>query len=269
MKSSRCSSVRGVTDGAHPVESGHCPGQTAKSAASRKSSGPASSGPMLDIVSTRSTRSVRDERDSTIGAAPVPGTSNDSARATKRRNASGWLGRYVGLVIAGIAVGAALLLWFAVSARSSVIDQSPKSSSVFGLWHILYDTRAPALSIVVGAVGLALIVAAGVALVERVVLDRSRRSTADVKLLAPKRVMAETRGVFAGPVTVTVLIPAHNEAASIGATLDSLRAQEPAPHRIVVIADNCTDDTAAIARRHGAEVFITVGNSHKKAGALN
>ena len=206
----------------------------------------------------------------TGSASAGPGAGHDATRATKRRHASGWLGRYVGLVIAGIAVGAALLLWFAVSARSSSVDQSPRSSSVFGVWHVFYDTQAPALAVIVGAVGLALVFAAGVALVERVVLDRTRRSTdADVKLLAPKLVMAETRGFFGGPVTVTVLIPAHNEAASIGATLDSLGAQDPAPSRIIVVADNCTDETESVARAHGAEVFVTVGNTHKKAGALN
>lgn len=81
--------------------------------------------------------------------------------------------------------------------------------------------------------------------------------------------MAETRGVFAGPITVTVLIPAHNEAGSIGATLDSLGVQDPAPDRIVVVADNCTDATESVARAHGADVFTTKGNTKKKAGALN
>lgn len=195
---------------------------------------------------------------------------HDDVRATKRRDASGWLGRYIGLLIAGIAVGGALLLWFAVSARSPSVTQSAKSTAVFGAWHIFYDTQAPAGTIVIGAIGLGLIFAAGVALTERVVTDRSRRSTdAEVKLLAPKLVMAETRGVFGGPVTVTVLIPAHNEAASIGATLDSLSAQDRAPNRVIVVADDCTDATEAIARAHGAEVFVTVGNAHKKAGALN
>ncbi len=204
------------------------------------------------------------------GPVESPGSGNDGARAAKRRRASGWLGRYVGLVIAGIALGAALVLWFAVSARSTSVDQSLKSSSVFGVWHVFYDTQAPALAVIVGAVGLALLFAAGVAIIERVVLDHSRRSTdAGAKLLAPKLVMAETRGVFGGPVTVTVLIPAHNEAASIGATLDSLSAQDPAPNRVIVVADNCTDATESIARAHGGEVFVSVGNVHKKAGALN
>jgi cellulose synthase/poly-beta-1,6-N-acetylglucosamine synthase-like glycosyltransferase len=36
-----------------------------------------------------------------------------------------------------------------------------------------------------------------------------------------------------------------------------------------VIADNCTDRTAELARAAGAEVMVTEGNTHKKAGALN
>jgi len=199
-----------------------------------------------------------------------PGARDDDARATSRRQASGWLGRYVGLVIAGISIGGALLLWFVVSARSQSLEQSPRSGALFGFWHLYYDTHAPALNVVAGAVGLGLLVAAGVAIVERVVMDRSRRSSdAKVKLLAPKVVMAETRGVFGGPVTVIVLIPAHNEAVSIGETLDSLGAQDPAPNRVIVVADNCTDATASIARARGADVLVTVGNDHKKAGALN
>jgi cellulose synthase/poly-beta-1,6-N-acetylglucosamine synthase-like glycosyltransferase len=68
---------------------------------------------------------------------------------------------------------------------------------------------------------------------------------------------------------LTVLVPAHDEALTIGATLESLCGQTRRPDKVVVVADNCTDDTAGIARRGGAEVFTTVGNSDKKAGALN
>jgi cellulose synthase/poly-beta-1,6-N-acetylglucosamine synthase-like glycosyltransferase len=68
---------------------------------------------------------------------------------------------------------------------------------------------------------------------------------------------------------VVALIPAHDEAATIATTLQALRRQTRPPDRIVVIADNCSDDTAGIARAHGAEVFATVGNTEKKAGALN
>jgi cellulose synthase/poly-beta-1,6-N-acetylglucosamine synthase-like glycosyltransferase len=54
-----------------------------------------------------------------------------------------------------------------------------------------------------------------------------------------------------------VLIPAHNEAGVIGDLLRNLfRLHYPRElYRVVVIADNCTDDTAAIARAEGAEVL--------------
>jgi cellulose synthase/poly-beta-1,6-N-acetylglucosamine synthase-like glycosyltransferase len=72
-----------------------------------------------------------------------------------------------------------------------------------------------------------------------------------------------------GPLRLTVLVPAHDEALTIAATLQSLWSQSRPPERVVVVADNCTDDTAEIARTHGAEVFTSVNNTHKKAGALN
>ena len=56
---------------------------------------------------------------------------------------------------------------------------------------------------------------------------------------------------------IAVVIPAHNERESIGRCLDSLsrcrRIQELAA--VFVVADNCTDETAAIARAAGAEVM--------------
>ncbi len=71
-----------------------------------------------------------------------------------------------------------------------------------------------------------------------------------------------------GP-AITVLVPAHNEGDRIRDTLDGLQQQTLPPARVIVVADNCTDDTVAIARSVGAEVFETEGNAHKKAGALN
>ena len=68
---------------------------------------------------------------------------------------------------------------------------------------------------------------------------------------------------------VLVLIPAHNEAASIAHTLRSLQEQTTPPAEIVVVCDNCTDATAAISTANGARVMTTVGNTKKKAGALN
>ncbi|MCE9606892.1 MAG: glycosyltransferase family 2 protein [Planctomycetia bacterium] len=54
--------------------------------------------------------------------------------------------------------------------------------------------------------------------------------------------------------SVDVLIPAHNEEDVLEATLRSVAAQILPGDRILVVADNCSDSTAAIARRAGAEV---------------
>src|SRR5438105_117408 len=69
--------------------------------------------------------------------------------------------------------------------------------------------------------------------------------------------------------TIVALLPAHNEAESIGTTLRALAAQTRVPDVVIVVCDNCTDATAQIAREHGAAAWVTEGNTHKKAGALN
>ncbi len=64
--------------------------------------------------------------------------------------------------------------------------------------------------------------------------------------------------VPAGPANATataVLIPAHNEELGIGVTLERLRAQLGPNMRVLVVADNCTDRTAEIARAAGAETI--------------
>jgi cellulose synthase/poly-beta-1,6-N-acetylglucosamine synthase-like glycosyltransferase len=52
-----------------------------------------------------------------------------------------------------------------------------------------------------------------------------------------------------------VLVPAHNEAIGIRDTIASISAQLTPSGRIVVVADNCSDATAQIARDCGAEVL--------------
>lgn len=54
--------------------------------------------------------------------------------------------------------------------------------------------------------------------------------------------------------SVAVLVPAHNEEAGIARTVASVSSQLRAGDRLVVVADNCTDTTAAVARTAGAEV---------------
>ena len=178
--------------------------------------------------------------------------------------------RAIGLVILGVTTAAAAVLWFAVSANGPDRGAEPTQGLLFGVWHVFYDTAAPSGRTMLAATALAVLFAAGLALLERRISDRSRRSAdRSSKPLAPKVVMSATRGRYAGPVTVTVLIPAHNEEGSIAQTISSLLGQSHRPERVVVVADNCTDQTVAIARRTGVEVIESVGNSHKKAGALN
>jgi exopolysaccharide biosynthesis WecB/TagA/CpsF family protein len=57
---------------------------------------------------------------------------------------------------------------------------------------------------------------------------------------------------------IVVLIPAHNEAELLPRCLASLAAQTypGSRRRIVVVADNCDDDTALVARAGGAEVMV-------------
>ena len=55
---------------------------------------------------------------------------------------------------------------------------------------------------------------------------------------------------------ISVIIPAHNEEAVIGRTLSELSPMLSPGDRILVVADNCTDDTVEIARRSGAEVVV-------------
>jgi cellulose synthase/poly-beta-1,6-N-acetylglucosamine synthase-like glycosyltransferase len=92
-------------------------------------------------------------------------------------------------------------------------------------------------------------------------------------------------GVLTSPSTVTnaaesletaktrflVFVPAHDEGEYLRPTLRSLRELDyPPDHfRIIVIADNCTDDTAAIAEQEGCEVWRrTVPDLRGKGHAL-
>jgi len=54
---------------------------------------------------------------------------------------------------------------------------------------------------------------------------------------------------------VAVLMPAHNEASVIAATLGAVLPQLRSGDRALVIADNCTDDTARLAAAAGAAVL--------------
>ena len=56
------------------------------------------------------------------------------------------------------------------------------------------------------------------------------------------------------PTRAVVLVPAHDEERGIAATLRSLRSDLGPRMSILVVADNCSDATAAVARAEGARV---------------
>jgi cellulose synthase/poly-beta-1,6-N-acetylglucosamine synthase-like glycosyltransferase len=82
---------------------------------------------------------------------------------------------------------------------------------------------------------------------------------ASLYLLAATLLSAEMAPAPKAPRTLyfDVIVPAHNEAQVIARTLDSLRDLDwPADRfRVVVVADNCDDATATIARACGAHVI--------------
>ena len=53
---------------------------------------------------------------------------------------------------------------------------------------------------------------------------------------------------------VAILIPAHDESPGICPTVENVKGQLRAGDRLLVVADNCTDDTAIVAASLGAEV---------------
>lgn len=65
---------------------------------------------------------------------------------------------------------------------------------------------------------------------------------------------------------VCILIPAHNESVNILPTLDSINSNDVSTLKIVVVADNCNDDTADVARQYGVDVVERHDNSKRGKG---
>ncbi len=86
-------------------------------------------------------------------------------------------------------------------------------------------------------------------------------------LAAPKRAARRAQSVATNtPVRVAILVPAHNESVHLLPTLRCLQSQLLAGDRLLVIADNCSDDTAAVARAGGAEVLVRQHTSLRGKG---
>lgn len=68
------------------------------------------------------------------------------------------------------------------------------------------------------------------------------------------------------PGRIAVLVPAHNESSGVIPTLTGLKAQLRPDDLLLVVADNCTDDTAAIAAQSGATVIERHDTSKRGKG---
>lgn len=65
---------------------------------------------------------------------------------------------------------------------------------------------------------------------------------------------------------VAILIPAHNEEVGIIATIKSILPQLSSGDRLLVVADNCTDNTAMIAIENGAEAIERQDSNNRGKG---
>jgi cellulose synthase/poly-beta-1,6-N-acetylglucosamine synthase-like glycosyltransferase len=65
---------------------------------------------------------------------------------------------------------------------------------------------------------------------------------------------------------VAVLVPAHNESIGLLPTLADVKKQLVSDDRLLVVADNCTDDTAAVAKAEGAEVVERYDSERRGKG---
>lgn len=174
------------------------------------------------------------------------------------------------MMVIGIAGVAFAIVSYTLQTNDVTITQPGTGVLEGGFFPIYYSWQSPPLFAVIAAIAIGMTVVVAFVGLELRDVNLSRRSQDEEhKKLSPWVLMQSTEGVFNGEVTVTALIPAHNEEKLIGATITSLLAQDRKPDRIIVVADNCTDGTVAVARSFNVEVFKTVGNNKKKAGGLN
>jgi cellulose synthase/poly-beta-1,6-N-acetylglucosamine synthase-like glycosyltransferase len=190
--------------------------------------------------------------------------------STWRKPKNGQYESLIGLLVLGIAVMSFFVVVFTLEATEVTVTQPASSLVILETVPVWYSWQAPPLFAVFAAIVVGMTVVVAFVGLELRDANLSRRShDKRHKRLSPWVLMQSTEGVFHGEVTVTVLIPAHNEEKLISATINSLMEQDRKPDRIIVVADNCTDQTIAVAKGLGVEVFESVDNVDKKAGALN
>ncbi|MGC1239654.1 MAG: glucosyl-3-phosphoglycerate synthase [Acidimicrobiales bacterium] len=66
-----------------------------------------------------------------------------------------------------------------------------------------------------------------------------------------------------GATTVAVIVPAKNEATTIGSVLDMVQVHDHLVDELIVVNDHSSDDTATVADHHGARVVSLHGPTGK------
>jgi biofilm PGA synthesis N-glycosyltransferase PgaC len=176
----------------------------------------------------------------------------------------------VGLLVLGLATVGFLVFAYTLETNDLTLTQPVSGVWISNVFPIYYSWQAPPLYAVIAAIAIGMTVVVSFVGLEIRDVNLARRSHDKAhKKLSPWVLMRSTKGVFHGEVTITALIPAHNEEKLIGATIQSLLDQDRKPDRIIVVADNCTDKTVELAKTFDVEIFESVQNDQKKAGALN
>ncbi len=159
-----------------------------------------------------------------------------------------------GIVIAAAGISVACMVLLAWRIASSERDSGPLGT--------------PTMTVVMAAAAVLGLVLAGAVVLEAIsLLPLLRRST--LSNARDATVYATTEGDDARRLRLTVMIPAHNEESNLPATLAALRGQSRAADGVLVIADNCSDQTVKVARHAGCAVIESRRNAGRKAGALN
>lgn len=93
------------------------------------------------------------------------------------------------------------------------------------------------------------------------------------------QIVTDSKDILPTCAKIAVLIPAHNEAGSIEKAVTSVLTQSTCnlpgvTVNVLVICDNCTDETGPIVlamQKRWENLYLarTIGNKHRKAGALN
>jgi cellulose synthase/poly-beta-1,6-N-acetylglucosamine synthase-like glycosyltransferase len=87
-----------------------------------------------------------------------------------------------------------------------------------------------------------------------------------IEILVGIRPLPQALTLAAQPARTVIVVPAHNEQAILRERLSSLNEAAEGRARVLVIADNCTDSTADIARDVGVEVIERIDPSRRGKG---